>query len=257
MPRVVLRSGDVSAIVDTRRGGRLASLQFGGTEVLITNAKDTLEWGCYPMVPFAGRVRDARLSFDGTSHELNANAGRHSIHGTVFDVVWELENHNDTSATLVTGLGARWPFEGLVIHRIDVDPDGITMRIAVHADHTQPVQIGWHPWFVKPERCEHGCSLMHVRGVDGIATSTLVPVERGPWDDCFVSEGARPRVRVDQVDLVLSSDCSHWVVYDMPAHATCIEPQQGPPNAINDVPDVVEAGSMTARWFRIARDRLS
>lgn len=232
-------------------------MRFGGTEVLVTRADDTLGWGCYPMVPFAGRVRDARLDFGGRVHELDANAGRHAIHGTVFDAAWELDAHDDVSATLVTGLGARWPFEGLVIHRIEVDPIGITMRVAVHADESQPIQIGWHPWFVKPSRVAHGCELMVVRGRDGIATSTLVETPDGPWDDCFVAGGAPPTLTVGGVDLVLSSDCSHWVVYDMPDHATCIEPQSGPPNAINDAPEVVEAGAMCARWFRISRQEIN
>lgn len=257
VPRLTLRSGDVTAVVDTRRGARLASLQFAGTEILVTSGVDPFSWGCYPMVPFAGRVRDARLAANGDIHQLDANAGRHAIHGTVFDTAWEVESRDERSATCVTDLGSGWPFAGLVVQRIDVDDHGVTLRIAVHADQDQPVQVGWHPWFIKPSRLDHGCQMMHIRDRDGIATADVIPVLDGPWDDCFVAGHDDPTLTVRQVDLRLTSDCSHWVVYDIPSHATCVEPQSGPPNAVNDDPTLVSAGSMFARWFRISRDGVS
>jgi len=253
--RIVLRSGDAAATVDVRRGARLASLRFGGTEVLVTAGSDPVAWGCYPMVPYAGRVRDARLRFAGRTHDLEPNAGRHAMHGTVFAAPWELDSHDIDSATLVTSLGPHWPFEGTVVQRFEVSDDGITMRLAVHAGQDQPVHLGWHPWFLKPARLDHRCRLMHVRDRAGIATSEVIPVPDEPLDDCLVSGGAEPELTVRDVDLRLSSDCSHWVVYDMHDHATCVEPQSGPPNAINDSPDIVPAGSIMSRWFRIVRAR--
>ena len=257
MPRLTLRSGEVTAVVDSRRGARLASLRFSETEVLVASGNDPLSWGCYPMVPFAGRVRDARLAFRGSLHQLEANAGRHAIHGTVFDTPWEVDSSDSRSATLVTDLGAGWPFGGLVVQRIDFDDLGVTLRIAVHADEEQPVQVGWHPWFAKPTRLDHGCQMMHIRDRDGIATADVVPLIDGPWDDCFVAGGSSPTLTVRGIDLRLASDCSHWVVYDIPVHATCVEPQSGPPNAVNDDPTTVGAGSIFSRWFRIARDEVS
>lgn len=214
---------------------------------------DPLAWGCYPMVPYAGRVRDATLRFDGIDHDLRPNGGRHSLHGTVFDVPWETVSVTATSATFTTTLGDDWPFSATVIHHVEVDTDGVTMRLVVHADEAQPMQIGWHPWFVKPAMLDHGCSSMHPRDAQGIATSPTVPIGRPPFDDCFVGDGATPLLELSQVSLRLSSDCSHWVVYDEPRHATCVEPQSGPPNSVNDDPFVLGAGQMMSRWFRIER----
>ena len=257
MSRLTLHSGEVTVVVDTRKGARLSSLRFAGTEVLVAAGDDALGWGCYPMVPFAGRVRDAHLASHGIVHQLEANAGRHAIHGTVYDTPWEVDSHSDCSATLVTDLGSGWPFGGLVVQRIDVDDLGVTLRIAVHADEDQPVQVGWHPWFAKPTRLDHGCHMMHIRDRDGIATSDVIPIIDGPWDDCFVAGDSDPTLTVRGIDLRLSSDCSHWVVYDVPTHATCVEPQSGPPNAVNDDPTLVKAGSIFSRWFRISRDNVN
>lgn len=253
MRPVTISSATVTATVSAAHGARVASLRFGEVEVLVNRGSSPLSWGCYPMVPYAGRVRDATLHFDARDHDLRPNAGRHSLHGTVFDVPWETVSATATSATFATTLGDDWPFSATVIHHVEVDPDGATMRLVVHSDEPQPTQIGWHPWFVKPDRLDHGCSSMLPRDAHGIATTPATPIGPPPWDDCFISDGASPRLEVSGLSLRLVSDCSHWVVYDEPRHATCVEPQTGPPNGINDDPFVLGAGEMMARWFRVER----
>lgn len=248
---MTLWSGSVVAVVSPADGSRLASLSFDGTEVLITRARSTLEWGCYPMVPYAGRVRDAMLMFDGRIHDLRPNGGRHSLHGTVFDAPWEVVDASQSSATFTTTLGDEWPFAATIVHRVETDDLGVTMRLVVHADEPQPVQVGWHPWFVKPTSTTFGFTEMLARDSDGIAVSPPVAVGEPPYDDCFVGNGTTPEIDVAGVSLRISSDCSHWVVYDEPPHATCIEPQSGPPNSVNDDPLVLSAGEIFSRWFRI------
>jgi aldose 1-epimerase len=251
--RVTVSSGSVVAVVSPADGSRLASLSFDGTEMLINRARSTLEWGCYPMVPYAGRVRDAKLMFGGRIHDLLPNGGRHSLHGTVFDVPWEIVDASPSTATFTTTLGDDWPFAATVVHRVETDNHGITMRLVVHADEPQPVQVGWHPWFVKPESTRFGFTEMLARDSDGIAVSLPVAAGDPPYDDCFVGNATTPEIEIGGVQLRVASDCSHWVVYDEPTHATCIEPQSGPPNSVNDNPDVLSAGEILSRWFRIER----
>ncbi|MEM1333882.1 MAG: hypothetical protein AAGG08_10520 [Actinomycetota bacterium] len=54
----------------------------------------------------------------------------------------------------------------------------------------------------------------------------------------------------------VTSDCDHLVVFDRPAHATCVEPQSGPPDAVNlggaHAPDVVAPGSPLRRTMTIS-----
>ena len=78
---------------------------------------------------------------------------------------------------------------------------------------------------------------MYRRDEFGVPTGALVEPTDGPWDDCFVDTGPvvlalRPRSR----RRVTSSDCDHWVVFDEPADATCVEPQSGPPDGFNLAP---------------------
>jgi aldose 1-epimerase len=50
----------------------------------------------------------------------------------------------------------------------------------------------------------------------------------------------------------VESECDHWVVFDVPAEATCVEPQSGPPDAFNLTPHVVTPRSPLSRTMTIS-----
>ena len=77
----------------------------------------------------------------------------------------------------------------------------------------------------------------------------------GPWDDCFINHEPVTLQRAGQ-QLRLSSDCTHWVVYDATSFATCVEPQSGPADAFNLEPAVVLPGEMLQETIpdRMGRD---
>jgi aldose 1-epimerase len=96
---------------------------------------------------------------------------------------------------------------------------------------------------------------MYLRDDEGIPTGELVAPPPRPWDDCFVRPLATPELRYPGLTVRVESDCDHWVVYDQPSHATCVEPQSGPPDAVNlGLATVLEPGeflqrSMTVSWL--------
>lgn len=266
---VVIRSADgrIVADVDPAHGGRVAQLTVDGSPLLIDSshpdAHEPLGWGCYPMVPYCGRVRDARFSFDDRVHRLPASAEPHAIHGTTFDREWRTIESDPSSVEMRTELGPHWPFRGRSTHRVSVEHGALVMSLTVEADETMPAMVGWHPWFRKPERSPIGLVSMLRRDDVGIATTEIVDRPAGTVDDCFVGRfsgrfGGRSNdtdefltMRFETVSLLLASDCSHWVLYDEPTHATCVEPQSGPPNQIADDPVILGAGESLSRWFRI------
>ena len=81
--RLVLRTADAELTIDATDGGRFASLVVDGHELLLTDGAGPIWWGCYPMAPFAGRIRDGRLDFQGHEYQLEQNLPPHAIHGTV------------------------------------------------------------------------------------------------------------------------------------------------------------------------------
>lgn len=266
--RVELQIADarITVAIDPEAGGRATQLWVDGAPLLVgyDEVPDTLRgsdgspaataWGAYPMVPWAGRIRHGRFSFRGREHTLPINFGEHAIHGVGFSSAWEVAVASSTRVGLELALptDTRWPFGGRVRHDISVVDGRVRMLLEVTAaEHAFPVSFGWHPWFRKPQHLGFHPARMYRRDDEGITVDELVAVSDGPWDDCFTNT-LPVAVTVAGVDLQLTSSCTHWVVFDQLPHATCVEPQTGPPDAFNIAPRVLEPGESHGAWFEIA-----
>lgn len=251
--RLRLSAPGVEMEVDLTTGGRLASLVVDGRELLVTEGYGPIAWGSFPMVPFAGRVRDGRFTFRGRRYELPTEMPPHAIHGTVLDRRWDLVD----DCTISTDLGPSWPFRGRAVQGFGLEAGRLTNRLELHADEPMPASIGWHPWFRRrpptvageapgPEpgalELELDAGAMLRRDATGIATKErIVPPPPGPWDDCFTDLRRPPVLRwPGYLELTIQSACSAWVVYTVPTDALCVEPQTAPPDALNTGPAIVE-----------------
>lgn len=254
MSRVRLDSGPLEVEIDPSYGCRLTSLRFDGRELLVTAGDSWIDWGAYPMAPWAGRVRNGRFTFDGREYRLPPNLGDHAIHGTVSAVPWERLG----ASTFTCLLEEPWPFPGRVVQSIEVTDHAVALRLEVHADHGRmPAACGWHPWFRKEvdgagAELDFDAGYMLERDESGIATSHRVPPAPPPWDDCF-GDLAGPAVITwpGAVELRIESSCDYMVVYDERDHALCVEPQTAPPDALNHGPPVVAPDAplvATTRW---------
>ncbi|HZB42047.1 MAG TPA: hypothetical protein VE487_13835 [Ilumatobacter sp.] len=253
----VIGDGAVQVEVAPDQGGRIAQITVDGVALLVGHADahepSPLAWGSYPMVPWAGRIRRGRFRFDGDDYELPVNFGAHAIHGVGFGMQWTVTRHDSDSIELELAMPTdrRWPFGGVARQRVRVDGAAVRCELSARAvERAMPVSLGWHPWFRKPAQLDFRPRAMYRRDDEHIAVNELVTVPEGPWDDCFVNEPP-VAVRIGGVDVLLESDCRDWVVYDMPAHATCIEPQSAPPDAFNLRPNRIEPGEALTVWFEI------
>ena len=260
-PRQLTLAADrVEAVVDLEAGGRLASLAIDGWELLVTEGAGPIAWGSYPMVPYAGRVRNGWFRFRGRRFDLPMKLPPHAIHGTVLDRPWARLDDR----TITTDLGPDWPFAGKAVQTFDLEAGRLTNRLELHADEPMPASLGWHPWFRRRPRpaasaASHASAgdlapgeleldldagAMYRRDAEGITTTDLVvPPPPGPWDDCF-TDLRRPPVLSwpGFLELTVESDCPSWVVYTVPTAALCVEPQTAPPDALNTAPTTVEPG---------------
>lgn len=256
---LVLDAPGARLVVSAVDGGRMCSLVVRGQELLVPTGGGTLDWGCYPMVPFAGRIRDGRFSFEGHTVQLPRNLPPNAIHGTVLERTWRVAGPEAMSVDL----GPAWPFAGRVTQTFALREDGLDVRLRLEAHERMPVTLGWHPWFRR--RLGPGGPLVELRfepgrmferGPDGLPTGRLVAPSPRPWDDCFIEVRTRPRlIWPGAISLELSSSADHWVVYDEPEHAICVEPQTAQPDDVNLGPrTVVTAGAsfeatMAWRWW--------
>lgn len=228
---IELHSGEAWMTVHPDEGGRIGKLEVGGRPLLRSDpGGGPMSWGSYPMVPWAGRVRNGAFTFDGVSCQLPINMPPHSIHGTGFVSSWEVLDAGRDFCDLQTDL--HWQYGGIATQHIQLDEHGLTALLSVFANTVpMPAMVGWHPWFLKPLHADLQFGSMYVRDDDYISIPTLVPPRPHPWDDCFVEPQAPLRLHYDGLTVTVDSDCDHWVVYDMPVDATCVEPQSGPPDA--------------------------
>ncbi|MEM9713952.1 MAG: aldose 1-epimerase [Actinomycetota bacterium] len=249
-------AGDVELVVLPDVGGKIASLRVAGRELLAApGGRDAPRTGgSFLMVPWAGRIRRGRFTFDGVEHRVPVNLGAHAIHGTVLDRPWEVID----DSTLRCELDDRWPFAGHVIARWELAPDRLHQSLEVHAAEPMPVAVGWHPWFRRrlddgrPVELVWRPGFVFERDDEGIPTGRTVAVPAGPWDDCFGGLAGPPLLRwPGALELEVDSDCPCVVVFDEPADTLCVEPQSAPPDAVNLVgparAPVVEPGEPFVR----------
>ena len=128
-----LRAGRVEVALAPEAGGRIAQMRYDGVDWLVAEREGraaAIGWGCYPMVPWAGRIRRGRFSFDGKDFVLPANLGAHAIHGVGFTRPWQIERLEVDAAMLSLALpeDRYWPFGGVATQCIRVVPDGVELR---------------------------------------------------------------------------------------------------------------------------------
>jgi aldose 1-epimerase len=255
---------DARVTVHPSAGARIGQIEVAG-QPLLSDMPDPgdqhpMTWGSYAMVPWAGRIRQGRFAFDGSEHQLPINhrdgpdaRQAHAIHGLAFDRAWQVDDVSDASCTCSCAL--EWEFGGIATQTVGLSDDRVVVTLLVESTGADlPAEIGWHPWFRKPDALMFSPTAMYRRDDVGLPTGEQVEPTDGPWDDCFVNTdpvvlGYDRRVAAA---VTVESDCDHWVVFDEPVHATCVEPQSGPPDAFNLTPHVVSPSTPLRRTMTIS-----
>lgn len=253
-----IEAGDARVHIDSVNGGRIASLRVAGHELLVSPEDvdgDPTLWGCYPMVPWAGRVRDGRFTFGGTTHQLPLGAPPHALHGVGYRNPWEVTG----PGSLRLDLDGLWPFGGTVTQDVTLTPTALRMVMTVTAvDRAMPVVAGWHPCFRRrlaagdPAEIDVGATAMWERDATGIPTGRQGPVPPGPWDDAFAGADQPTVTWPGALAVTLRSSCPVWVVYDQDPRLVCVEPQTDAPDAFNRQPVVLDPGEALALSLDLA-----
>ncbi|MEU9400440.1 aldose 1-epimerase [Streptomyces sp. NPDC048242] len=258
---MVLAAGDAEVVVRPGKGGRVAGLKVGGTELLRQGER----FGCFPMVPWCGRIRDGRFLDGGVVRQMPLNSPPHAIHGTTRDGAWRTARVSADEAVLTYELTDPWPHHGRVTQIVSLGEDSLTLTMAVETyEDSFPAQIGWHPWFNRTlgggegVRIDFTPAWQEERGEDHLPTGNRIDPRPGPWDDCFgMPDGVDVTLTwPGQLELKLTSREQWAVVYDEQDAAVCVEPQTGPPNGLNTMPRLVTPldpleTSTTWSWRRL------
>ena len=250
-----LHAADALVAIDPERGGRLASLEVGGRELLVGPSSDedrSTQWGCFLMAPWPGRLAGGRMHWAGHDYQLARTSGDHAIHGVVHDRPWTVTHAATDVVELACPLdGGDWPFRGEVRQRIAIEPGFLSLHAEVMAGDAMPAAVGWHPWFSRRDSDPSvRLAADHVLATrDQFPTGDLLPVagptdlRDGPalgdrrLDDVYPD--ARSPVSIEWPDLRLliefAAPLSVIVVYT-PPEGFCVEPQTAWPNAFGMPP---------------------
>jgi aldose 1-epimerase len=252
---IELRHDGVVMRIDPADGGRIVSLLIAGVERILPKARartrvPALYWGCYPMVPWPGRLSEGRIPTSDGEVRLEPNLPPSAIHGLGFDKSWEIVEQSETAVTMMCALrGLGWPFGGRASQTLRVGARSLELELQVGGyAKAGPAGLGWHPWFRRPSvgdlELRVDSSEVLVLDADLVPTGEVRPI--APNEDLrsgsplgdrrldHVYVRAHPPVVVRWPDLELrveyDSSMETVVVYT-PAEGICVEPQTMWPNA--------------------------
>lgn len=150
-----------TVVVAPEIGGAIASYTWNGprgridwfrpTSDTAVLARDAVEFGCFPLVPYSNRIRDSRFSFGGRDIDLGGREGDpHTEHGYGWRSAWEVLTRDDRSVTLrYLHQSGAWPWRFSVEQRMALDRGALSIRLELrNLDGTaMPAGMGVHPFF--------------------------------------------------------------------------------------------------------------
>ena len=157
---VDLRAGDLRLALRPDLGGSIAGLWLGDLPVLRSMEPAALagprQGACFPLVPYSNRLGYKRFRWLGREHTTAPNFGHdypHSLHGSGWTRPWRITDRGERHAELMLTQLAdeQWPFTFDVTQRFELSDNAL--QVSLHFTNidarTQPVGLGWHPYFPK------------------------------------------------------------------------------------------------------------
>lgn len=159
---LVLRKGAACARLAPALGGRVTACHLQGADGRVQSVlqaypethTDLDAWakgGLYPLVPYSGRVRDARLQHEGQVWPLQAYPGsRHTLHGIAHRRPWALVERSEDRAVIACEHRPDdhwpWPFTATMTLVLSADALSVDLRLCNTGTQRMPAGIGLHPY---------------------------------------------------------------------------------------------------------------
>ncbi len=266
--QVEIRCGEQQLVFDTALAGRAISWKYQGIELLGASGADPVQFGFYPMLPWAGRLAANSVSVDRESIRQEINYQGWAIHGLAFNqplTSWSVQaDKNATSFSALQGISG-WMQDLEATFTWSIDEHSLTTTIEVKpiSDVVSRVVVGWHPWFRKSLGSGSPAVLkiddaQLLTKVDSLPTGELVDfdVMLGPFDDALIVPNKTVVIEwPEALHLRITNSHEWFVIYDGNKELICVEPQTGAPNALNGkfsesalLCSQSEPARMTTRW---------
>jgi aldose 1-epimerase len=244
--QVEIRCGEQQLVFDTALAGRAISWNYQGVELLGASGKDPVEFGFYPMLPWAGRLADNSVSVNGELIKQEINYQGWAIHGLSFDnplTSWSVQTDEHSTTFIGVQRISGWieDLEATFTWRIDEHSLTTTIEVKPISEVVSRVVVGWHPWFRKSLSSGSPAVLKIddaklLTKVDSLPTGELVDfdVTLGPFDDALIVPSRTVVIEwPEALHLRITNSHDWFVIYDGNKDFICVEPQTGAPNALN------------------------
>lgn len=114
--------------------------------------QNVLDASCFPLVPFANRIRGGKFRFRGREVRLSPNmAGDPSpLHGQGWLNPWHVDRADSERAVLLFEHPAgEWPWKYQARQEFAIDDHGLTATLTCRngSDEPMPCGLGFHPYF--------------------------------------------------------------------------------------------------------------
>ena len=244
--QVHIRFGSHQLIFDTALAGRAISWNYQGIELLGAGGSDSVEYGFYPMLPWAGRLAGNSISVDGELIQQEINHQGWAIHGLSFDrplTRWRVEESENSTIFMAAQLILDWivPLDVSFTWEIQTHSIETIIQVTPRSEAPCRVILGWHPWFRKslgvgsPARLNIDNAMLLIKS-DSLPTGVLADfdVNQGPFDDALIVPSKTVILEWPKALQLRVTNSHEWfVVYTGNKDFLCIEPQTGAPNSLN------------------------
>ncbi len=273
---IELTRGDLRLALRPDLGGAIAGLWLRDIPVMRSTEPAELasarKSACYPLAPYSNRLGYRRFRWLGQDYTTltNFDDNPHSVHGVAWQRPWQVFRHDEQQVELGYSHqpDGHWPFAFDVRQRFVLSPAALEVHLSFTnlAAHTQPVGLGWHPYFPKrphsrlhielTDRWESDASGLPTRrvpqpGIDG-------DVSHLAFDHCFEGWKGPARIRDDKLSLRLTSSLPYLVVYTPETSPYyCVEPVSHVSNAIHMTDPgahglrTLDAGATLDAWMKL------
>lgn len=270
-----LAKGDALCRIAPALGGSIMALDCGGVAVLRRAVGDKpIDMACFPLVPFANRIDQGRITLNGTDHAVAVyNLGApHAIHGDGWRRPWTVEEAGPDHARLRLDGSADWPWPYRAWQSFTLEEDGLWVEITIenrHESEAMPAGFGLHPYFPRSPQSTVAAEagVMWFNDPTGLA---VCPQESGLFsgapvgiealeglDNFFVAPDPRIVIGGPDMTVTLSGQGAGFHFYCPGDHDYfCVEPVSHAPNSFGrgewGAQDILPAGERRSQRYHFA-----
>lgn len=259
-----LEVGEWRATLLPAMGGSVSSLDWRGAPVFRPTpegAQDILQTACFPLVPYANRIADARFTFEGRPVELEVldRFAPHALHGDGWLSPWTVETEATDRVEMTlnwpgsaSGEARGWPWPWRARQVFTLTDQGLEIMLSVTntGEAAMPAGLGLHPYFHKaadarlilsatgvwltdetqiPVRLEEPEKVADLSAGLNLAEAPFIDHAYAGWTGVATLEGDGRRV------VLRGCHRTRWAQVYSPADADffCVEPVTHRPDALN------------------------